>query len=120
MSDDRPAWGFKSMTEVEFRKIHRIGAIVAVEARLEMTGADTAREWLEVETRDGATITLPHSWKAALTFVGHSSNPGLFKLTYEGERMRAQAEAIDKWEADNAQERAEFERLKRKFSGETG
>lgn len=117
MSDDRPSWGFKGMTESDFRKIHRIGAIVSVEARWEMTGADTSREWLEVETRAGAVIVLPHSWKEALTFVGHSSNPGLFKLTYEGERMRAQAEAIDKWEADNAQERIEFERLKAKFEG---
>ncbi len=117
MTDDRPAWGFKSMTEADFRRIHRIGMIVSVEARCEMTGVDTSREWLEVETRDGATIVLPRNWNEAMTFVGHSSNPGLFKLTYDGERMTAQADAIDKWEADNARERVEFERLKAKFEG---
>ena len=117
MADTRPAWPFKEMSEQEFRDIWRMGPIVAVEACWEMTSADTAREWLEVETRSGGTYTLPHGWRHVLNFVGHSSNPGLFALTYEGERMREALLQIDAWEARHKAERTTYERLKAKFEG---
>ena len=117
MADIRPAWSYKEMSERDFRDICIMGPIVAVEARWEMTGADTSTEWLEVETRSGGTYRLPSNWKCADTFVGRSSNPGLFALTHEGQRMRETLTMIDAWEWDNAAERAEYERLKAKFEG---
>jgi len=120
MSDTRPAWPHKEMSEQEFRDIWCMGPIVAVEARWEMTSADTAREWMEVETRSGGTYTLPPDWHRALKFVGHSSNPGLFALTYEGQRMRDTLHQIDEWEARHKAERATYERLKVKFGEGTG
>lgn len=117
MSDDaRPAWTFKEMSEAEFRSIHSFGMVVSVKGRWEFTGADTSREWLEATNSNGKTITLPSGWKRVLDFVGYSSVPGLFKLNYLGDRMQAALEAIDKWEAKNKRDRAEFDRLRKKFA----
>jgi hypothetical protein len=118
MDDKRPAWPHKEMTEVDFRAIRAMGHIMSVEARWEMTSADTAREWLEVETRSGGTYTLPVGWHRVLKFVGHASVPGLFALTYEGEQMARTLDKIDAWEKANRDERAAYERLKAKFEGE--
>jgi hypothetical protein len=115
MTDDtRPAWDFP-MTEAQFRQVYRHGRIVTVSSKWEMTGADTSREWLEVTNSDGKIITMPPNWKQAFDFAGHSTNPGLFRLTYEGERMRDRLQAIDSWEAKNAADRAAYERLRAKF-----
>jgi hypothetical protein len=105
------------MTEHDFRRLNDHSFVVRVEAKWEMTGADTSREWLEVETRDSKRFVLPHNWAKAWKFAGHASNPGLFRLTYEGEQMAKTLAVIDAWEAKNAADRAEFERLKAKFNG---
>jgi hypothetical protein len=105
------------MSEHDFRAIRQMGHIVSVEARWEMTSVDTAREWLEVETRAGGVYTLPLGWHRVLKFVGYASVPGLFALTHVGERMVKSLDDIDKWEAKNKAERAQYKRLKAKFEG---
>ena len=117
MADNHPEWPHKEMSEQCFRAILRMGHIVQVEARWEMTGADTSREWLEVKTRSGGAYMLPERWQHALKFVGHSSAPGLFVLTRDGEQMAKTLRLIDAWEKNNEVERAEYERLKAKFEG---
>lgn len=115
MDNQRPVWAHKRISEAEFRRMWQFGMIITVSAKWEMTGADTTREWLEATNRSGDTMVMPRDWSAAWQFSGHASVPGLFGLTYDGDRMRETLEAIDKWEADNARDRAEFERLRKKF-----
>ena len=119
MTDDkRPAWDFKEMGEADFRAINSFGMVVSVTGKWAFTSVDTTREWLEVKNSNGKTMTLPNGWQKVLEFVGYSSVPGLFKLTYLGERMRAAMDTIEKWEDKNKRDRAEFERLKKKFGAE--
>lgn len=115
MTDRRPDWPFREMTEQGFRSMASRGRIESVTAKWEMTGADTSREWLEARSASGETFTMPSGWGYAWQFVGYSSNPGLFQLTNLGKRMVERLNEIDKWEAANARERAEYERLKTKF-----
>lgn len=115
MSDVRPKWEFTEMTEVEFRKV-RAEMIVSITARWKFTGEDTSAEWLEATTRLGKTIVLPPSWEAAFKPVWKSHSPGLLDVNYLGERMQKRCEEIDKWEKANNKDRAEYERLKKKFS----
>lgn len=113
--DNRPEWQFKEMPEAFARDIRDFGRVVSVSAKWEMTSADTAREWLEATNQSGAVLILPNGWKAVLAFAGHSSVPGLFEWTYLGKRMLDRLTEIDGWEAKNARDRSEFERLKAKF-----
>jgi hypothetical protein len=115
MSDVRPAWPHKEMTEHEFRVVRKTGMIVSVEAHWKMTSEDTSREWLTVKNHDGNSFTLPSNWAKALKFVGYSSSPGLFGYTYEGDRMQKTLSEIDAWEKKNAADRTTYERLKAKF-----
>jgi hypothetical protein len=111
----RPEWGFKHISETDFRSIYQHGMITNIKACWEFTGADTSREWLEATNFNGDTLVLPHSWNRALKFVGYSSMPGLFELNYEGQRMAKCLKEIDMWEALNKQEREDYERLRVKF-----
>ena len=118
MTDTRPVWPHKEMSEQEFRAIAKIGMVVSVTAKWEFTSADTSREWLEVKTHAGKTFTLPQGWESVLTFVGYSSSPGLFEMNYTGQRMQKTLGEINKWERQNKNERAQYERLKAKFEGQ--
>ncbi len=116
VDDKRPQWSHKSMNEVDFRKIYRIGMITSVKAEWKMLSADTSREWLTVTNTKGETLTLPYGWPQVLKFVGYASAPGLFGYTYEGEQMLKSLLAIDAWEKNNKAERTTYERLKAKFN----
>jgi hypothetical protein len=111
----RPVWDFHNVSEEEFRRIYNLGIIVSVTAKREMTGVDTAREWMEVTNANGDTAIMPQGWKSVWDFVGLSSYPGLFKMSYMGSFLGNRMAMIDKFEADNTAERAEFDRLKAKF-----
>lgn len=113
--DIRPAWTFSGMTESDFRRVLEHGMIKSVTAKWAFTSADTTREWLEATNLSGEVIVLPDNYTKAFEFVGSASLPGLFRLTYTGEQMRKRVEEIDAWEADNASDRVEFERLRKKF-----
>ncbi len=113
--DARPEWGFKEMSEADFRGVKEFGLIVSVKAEWKFTGADTSEEWLTATRGDGRSIRMPQNWRGVFEFVGLSHVPGLFGETYLGKRMREQLEKIDKWEKKNAADRREFERLKAKF-----
>lgn len=114
--DNRPKWDHSEISEHNFRRIVDFGHITSVTAKWEMTGADTSTEWLVATNRAGKQMKMPHDWSHVLKFVGHSYVPGLFGLTYLGERCRKTLDEIDKWEAKNKRDRAEFERLKAKFA----
>lgn len=120
MTDTRPEWLHKNMSESDFRRIVKIGPIGAVEAKWEYTSADTSREWLEVTDRNKKKHVLPGGWKFVLQFVGWSCNPGLFDYTYEGREMLKTLEKIDAWEKKNKAERAEYERLNKIFGSTKG
>jgi hypothetical protein len=115
MDEARPVWPHAEMTETAFRALHKMGMVVSVKAEREMTSADTSREWLTATNSKGESFTVPHNWPKAWKFVGHSSVPGLFALTYEGQQMQKTLEKIDAWEAANEADRATYERLKAKF-----
>jgi hypothetical protein len=106
------------MSEHDFRRIRECGRIDQVTAKMEMTGDDTSREWIEVRCGDGKMRVLPRNWEIALKFVGHWSGPGAFELTYEGRRMADSLKEIDAWEANSKRERETYERLKKKFEPE--
>jgi hypothetical protein len=106
------------MSEHDFRRILECGRIEQVTAKMEMTGADTSREWIEVRCGDGKMRVLPRNWGVALKFVGCWSVPGLFELTYEGRRMADSLKEIDAWEASNKRDRATYEMLKKRFEPE--
>ena len=114
---NRPKWAHKEMDEASFRYILNMGRIATVTAKWEMTGADTASEWLEATNTKGETFIMPDGWHKALKFVGHASVPGLFAYTYEAEKMLKNLAEIDAWENRNAEDRRTYERLKAKFGG---
>jgi hypothetical protein len=115
MQSRRPKWDFKDMTESEFRRIYQRARIVSVTAKMELTGADTTREWLVALDGNNDTFVVPDSWRVAFIFVGSWSVPGLFGLNHTGKRMAERLREIDRWEQHNNQERAEYERLREKF-----
>jgi|GEM_PF-1081601 len=116
MSDDkRPVWGFSEMSEADFRKVHEFGVVRRVESKSRMTSEDASEQWLEAYRADAKCIVMPRNWACAFEFTGNWYNPGMFKLTYLGERMAAAADAIDKWERKNKADRAAYERMKAKF-----
>ena len=113
--DQRPAWDFQEMSEADFRKILEFGLIETVTAGYTMTSVDTADEWLKAKNSRGQSMIMPPRWANVLDFVGKSSVPGLFKYNYLGEQMQKRLQEIDAWEDRNRKERADYERLKRKF-----
>ncbi len=115
MTDQRPKWPHKNMTEQDFRRLVGLGHVVSITAKTEMIDAERSREWLEATNWNGKTGVVPSGWKDVWEFVGYSSVPGLFRLNYTGQQMAKTLEVIDAWEAQNAADRAEFERLKAKF-----
>lgn len=110
----RPEWPFKEMTEAEFRKVCSLGMIEKCFSGYTMTGADTADYWLKLQSRK-KVIVAPKRFLEAFKFVGFGYAPGLFDFTYLGLKMWDVKEAIDAWEKNNANDRAEYERLKAIF-----
>jgi len=117
MSDYRPKWDFTELTEAEFRRVYQHGMVVEVTAKRQFTGADTSVDWLDAKSSEGKIIRLPQGYKEAFEFVGYSTMPGLFGLTYLGKRMAARIKQIDAWEKQNKEDREQYEKLKRKFDG---
>lgn len=118
MSELRPVWNFECMSEAEFRRMYQHGMIVSVKAKRRLLGLDTSEEWLEAENFDGKKIKVPHNYRSAFDFVGYSTVPGLFDLTYRGKLMRDKLKEIDDWEKKNKLDREEYRRLKIKFKGD--
>ena len=119
--ETRPKWTFSEITEHDFRKIKEFGPIHKVESKFRWTSADDGYNYLEVYTEVGDKIksmVLPQTWKHAIRFDGDAYGElGLFQYTYDGERMLALLEKIDKWETNNKRERTLYEKLKKKFEG---
>ena len=116
--DTRPKWDFQNVSESDFRRIYNLGMIVSVISKMEMTSADTSREWLEVSNAKGDKAIMPSEWKTVWEFVGFSSHPGLFRITYMGSFLGNRMAMIDKFDAKHAADRATYDRLKAKFGGQ--
>jgi hypothetical protein len=111
----RPTWTPTYISEKEARAIRDFGMIVGVDAAWKFTSADTKEEWLEVTNHWDKSMVLPKAWFRILEFAGHASSPGLFRYTHEGKRVLNLLADIDKWEEENAKDRAELARLMTKF-----
>ena len=119
MMTDRPTWKHSEMSEADFRRISEWNCVREIRSMSAMRSVDTWDTWLEVRTHGSDKWKkVPRSWGGVITFVGQWSTPGLFKLTYAGERMKKTLEEIDKFEATNHRERLQYERLKKKFEGD--
>lgn len=115
MNNKRPVWDFNTVTEAEFRRVYHHGMVVSVIAKSKIFGVDSAKTWLEAGNTLGETIKLPANWKKFMEFYGSSCSPGLFKWSWEGERMLKRVEEIDAWEKQNKDDRAMYEKLKQRF-----
>jgi hypothetical protein len=117
MSDGRPKWVHTELSESKFRKLRGFGAFISLEVKREMTSADTCRDWTEAKNGNGKVITLPQGWSKVLNFAGEYSGWGLLEFNHLGKSMADTVKKIDVWEESNSLERAEYERLKKKFEG---
>lgn len=113
MSDDtRPKWTFDAPEE-EVRWLAK-GMINEIKHHWEMTGVDTADDWITLH-REGDSRRFRSSFLNSGLFQFKPNWRELVVPTYEGERAIKKIEEIDQWEKRNARDRADFERLKAKF-----
>lgn len=117
----RPKWEW-GLTEHTFRSLNAT-RIVEVKHGWEFTSADTSRQWFTVtmakgdQTNADPTTRIPQEkWSAFFElFEFKPDHAGLFRLTHRGEQARKRLEEIAAFEKKSTRDRAEFERLKKKF-----
>jgi hypothetical protein len=119
--DKRPAWSCQ--TPEELARWLAGHTITKITHHWEFTSEDTSKEWIELHANE-ASMGEKDKWvsrKVASNFLGtdyHSEfkfSPDHARLVQTSDKVRSNIEAIDKWEAKNKRDRAEFDRLKRKF-----
>ncbi|MBD3844230.1 hypothetical protein IED13_00870 [Bosea sp. SSUT16] len=109
--DRRPEWPYK-LTEAQVLLL--AGHITQINHRWEMTGVDTSRNWIEFKSDKGKAFSAPDGWAELFEFAPNH-HASLIRPNYRGEQAIKRLDEIKKFEAKHATERAEFERLKRKF-----
>lgn len=107
---DRPVWDFKYPEEEARWLLSR--RIAAIKARTSMSDNFETESWLEMYDSNGETRRFD-SFPEYVQFRPVFGN--LVGSTYESDRMKVRIAEIDTWEMTHAKERAEYERLKRKF-----
>lgn len=121
-TETRPAWKHKT-AEALARWING-HTITKITHEWEMTSADTADNWIELHAKISEQGS-PDKWekrRVPSNFLEASYGAEFFfrpdhaRLVQTSEAVRNSIDAIDKFEAKNQRERAEFERLKRKFT----
>lgn len=110
--ETRPAWPYK-LTEAQVRILS--GFITKITHRWEMTSADTSRNWLEFQADKGKPFVAPHGWTELFEFAPNH-HASLIQPNYQGREAQKRLDEIKKFEQRYARERADFERLKKKFS----
>jgi len=107
----RPVWDFP-LTELQVKNLNRM--ITKITHHWEMTGVDTSRNWIEFHPDKGNPFVAPKGWTALFEFAPDHWNT-LIRPNYSGERAIKRLDEIKAFEAKNARERADFERLKAKL-----
>jgi len=111
MADNmRPMWDFK-LSESKVRKL--CGDIKKVTHHWEMTGADTARHWIEFHWADGGKFVAPQGWRDMFEFA--PDERGLIQPNHQGKQAIKVLCAIDDWQKQNAADIAELKRLQEKL-----
>ena len=114
VSENRPEWKHQ-IPEADARWLSG-GLIVKITHHWKFTSEDTTEDWIELHRADGSARRFPSAFLNTNGYFEFRPNwRELVQPTYRGEQARKDFEAIDKWEKENAAERAEFERLKSKF-----
>ncbi|WP_192246124.1 hypothetical protein [Mesorhizobium silamurunense] len=113
MTDDaRPKWKHK-ISEADVRWL--ASGVIKITHHWEMTGADTSRNWIELH-KEKEKRSFDSSFLNDNDYFQFKPNwRELVVPTYYGERAIQDLAAIDAWEKKNQHDRAELERLKRKF-----
>lgn len=106
---DRPKWNF-SLTIEQVRALNRL--IIKVKHHWEFTSADTTRDWITFCTKDDEFVP-PVNWTDLFEFKPYYA--GLIQPNWNGRDAIKAVQDIDAFEAAEASDRAELERLKRKF-----
>ncbi len=109
---NRPSWNHK-LSEEQVRWL--ASGVVKITHHWEMTGADTARDWIELHKKDGAKRVFPTGFLNDGLFQFRPNFRELVVPTYQGEMAIRDLDKIDEWEKKNQRDRADYERLKRKF-----
>jgi len=121
-TETRPAW--KHKTSEELARWIASHSIIKITHGWEMTSADTADNWIELHAKvsqDGKAEKwemrrVPSNFLTESNYGAEFSfRPDHARLVKVSQAVRDSIDAIDKFEAKNKRERAEFERLKRKF-----
>lgn len=119
--DTRPAWKHE-IPEETVRWFYSGGFITKITHHWKMMGADTSEDWIVLHKQssmDGGKMVerkFPSSWLNTNGYFEFKPNwRELVVPTYRGRDAIKDIETIDVWEKKNQRERAEFERLKRKF-----
>ena len=116
--DTRPAWKHDIPEEnVRWLSSASGGFITKITHHWKMTGADTADDWIVLH-KDKQERKFPSNFLNTNGYFEFRPNwRELVVPTYRGEQAIKDIATIDAWEKKNARDRAEFERLTRKFKG---
>lgn len=110
--DQRPEWPYK-LSMKHLAMFDR--SIKKIEHRWKFTSEDTAEDWVEFSGDKFKNVRMPDGFKELFEY-----KPDywcLFGLTYQGEKAVKLSEEIEKFDKKHKRERAQYERLKRKFGG---
>jgi hypothetical protein len=116
MTEQRPEWNHP-ISEADARWLYK-NAITKITHHWKFTSEDTTENWVEVHTDAKTTRRFPSGYFTDSQYWRFAPNHrALITPGYAAERAIKDINAIDAWEKKNATERAEYERLKRKFAG---
>lgn len=118
MSEEkRPDWPFK--TPIETARWLREHFVTGLEHHWRMTGVDTDEHWLEAVERSGAGTHDGCKKESRIRLVIDGQEvkfaPDHARLIQLGRALHDRIEEIDAFEKKNKRDRAEYERLRRKF-----
>ena len=114
MDNTRPLWDYE-LSEKQVRML--LGPIKKIEHQWKVTGADTARDWIEFITDDGERFKAPNGWEKLFDFK--PDHRGLIQPNYIGVQARNRLDQIAAWEKQNADDIAELKRLQEKLGMST-
>ena len=120
--DNRPAWPHK-VSEDLARWIYG-HAVTKITHHWRMTSADTSEDWLELHATEGDKKEPVKKMVGTRELLGGSHwhaqdgiffNPDHARLVQVAGKIQETIRKIDEWERRNEADRAEYDRLKKKF-----
>ena len=109
---ERPEWKH-ALSPARVEKL--CNAVIRITTHRDITGVDTCNDYVMFHTPDGGKFKPVHGWDKLFEF--RPDYPSLIRPTWAGEAAIKTLREIDKWEGDNAADRAKYEKLKAKFEG---